>query len=1517
LDSFISEFLTFIEQREARLLSWGFYDVSFDVEELEEIFEAEAPSGLKDAWNKWRHRWPDMASLCDEMDYAGLLFRPETGIETYRSRFAEGVRLTARLRQMFQAKDWATGPNLVSDIKLHLEPRRYPNRDELPQDCLLDLEPIFTIPRIQTAAFEALSADSSGRVYDGFAGFQRRAFKHILSQYARKGISGSVVCAGTGSGKTKAFYIPAFLGMMADLHHADPFTKVIAIYPRNVLLADQLREALSEAEKVRPVLQRFGLRPFTFGALLGSTPYENWFKKDRSGKYSCEKYGWKRVVNGFVVPFLKSPKEPDQALVWRDADREAMRTSLYRSTGTANEPDVPDKTLIVTREQLRSAPPDVLFLSLEMLNREIGNPEWSNTFGMRRGDLKPRLLLLDEVHAYEGVTGGQAAWVLRRWRFWGSHRNLHVVGLSATLKEAPKHLGLVTGIPPSSIKEFQPRQDELTIEGMEYNLLVKGDPTSGASLLATSIQCGMLLARLMTPKHQPPTGTSGSVRGDVLFGRKVFGFTDNLDGLNRWYSDMVDAEQKRRLAKLRLHPDFRRPRQEVLPAVLMQMQRQGQVWDLPRKLGHDLTQSLMVTRCSSQDPGASAGSDIIVASSSLEVGYDDPEVGAILHHKKPTSLSSFIQRRGRAGRKRGVRPWTVVVLSDYGGDRWAFQQSERLFLPEIDSIFLPITNPYILRVQAAYFLVDWLGRRIGRRSPFAYLKPSDYSHSEVRTAIRILEDFLDQGPEWKEFRRDFAALFSQPFGKGGRLLSEMELDAIIWNAPRPLLRSAVPTLLRKLQSNFAYADPGKPDLIEDKGVSHPLPGYLPSATFAELDISEVTLEFPGEQGKEPEYMSISRALFETCPGRVSKRFSVAVKEKGYWHHFSENLLGGIKEAAVRDIFPQSLFLETVGGVDVYRPLSITLLARPQAVLESSNSFWKWQSTFRTIAGGLGLPIFKSGKFKGIFKDCRAYLHRDQSGIELLRYTHSCGFEIRRSRKDPLTGRLELRSADQGLPVKEAIGFKQQVDGIALHMDPSCLKHPPEIPSDGALRFRVDYFLDLIKASDHLADLINPFLAEWLWQTSLAMLTATALRNGCSLQDAQARLHSVRAEATRRVLDVIFQVRSGSEEDDTDTKLKQKLLALWTDSTVCEHMTELEKCLWTEPGQKYTEWIRRRYGATLAQAFRTGVVSRLSEVSEDDLMVDLELQEDGGAFIYLTETSSGGLGQIEMAVHELMQHPDLFHEGFRHALTYCSRDYIADNLTRAVASVVTDRDCLLSDAFARVRTARGFHAQETARDMLQAALEEMGFPASRSAVVSIITRLLQYGSSEQTDAMIHFQNKAIRKHSIRLGLNLDPRVFAYLCVNYLPAKRRLARLFEHIGGVEPNDGHIFAILQRFFITTCRDACSECLDQPNRFNDFGRPSRTLASLWLNLEAPVVSAESEGWVPTVLDALREHGHVELLTGTAHITDVSKTVQAFLAEELEIDYLLLPISIAGIKRYGAEWKITLKVKETGHVYP
>ena len=73
------------------------------------------------------------------------------------------------------------------------------------------------------------------------------------------------------------------MGVVGEIDR-QPFTKVISIYPRNVLLVDQLREGISESLKIYKTLTDKNKRPITFGALIGDTPetknafdYENSF----------------------------------------------------------------------------------------------------------------------------------------------------------------------------------------------------------------------------------------------------------------------------------------------------------------------------------------------------------------------------------------------------------------------------------------------------------------------------------------------------------------------------------------------------------------------------------------------------------------------------------------------------------------------------------------------------------------------------------------------------------------------------------------------------------------------------------------------------------------------------------------------------------------------------------------------------------------------------------------------------------------------------------------------------------------------------------------------------------------------------------------------------------------------------------------------------------------------------------------------------------------------------------------
>lgn len=1527
--AFASAALTALERREEQFVSWGFYDLSFSQADFGRILDEELDPDHATTWQRLASGGHTTDSLLSELLEAGLVYELHGMPGRYRTRFAEGVRLLARLRQVFRGDQWATAPNLVSDVKVRVAPRQYPKRDQSASSCWADLAKHAREARLQGRAFDALAHDSLGRDI-AFAGFQRRAFARIFAHYGRQGISGTVISAGTGSGKTKAFYVPAFLGAVADIaRDPAPSTKIIAVYPRNVLLADQLREALSEAAKLRQVLDAAGLRSLTFGALLSDTPPDaQSFTAFRSGQQSyVERFtDWTRRQNGWAIPYLRSPMDGESELTWRDADRAAGRTALFRSGGAVATPDVPDGVLRLTREAIQTSPPDVLFLSAEMLNQQLGNPAWGRALGVSADTPGPRLLLLDEVHTYEGIPGAQVAWVLRRWRHWAPQKDLHVVGLSATLREAPEHLGRVIGIDPTQVVEYRPTESELVSVDAEYSLAIKGDPASAASLLSTTIQAGMLLTRLLTPRGQAsPTGPS--LNGHRFFASKLFGFTDKLDVVNRWYSDMRHAEVALGLAKHRLPPSGtanpdadreERRRREI----------DGQVWGLPIALGHDLRRSLNVSRCSSQDPGANASSDLIVATSSLEVGFDDPEVGATIHHKAPRSLASFVQRKGRAGRRRGTRPWTVVVLSDYGADRWAFQNADQLFEPQLDSIYLPVENSHVMRMQAAYFLIDWIGRQLGDGDPYRYLRR--HGQPQRGRVIHLLTDLLNQGTSWRSFRHEFRALFRRPLGPRQLSLSDARIDTLLWDDPRPLLRHAIPSLLRKLDADWQQAGPnGDTGQREDADAGRPLPLFIPRATFGLLETGEARLTFtspplqPSARSrhtprlKAPETLPTVRALLESAPGNASKRYSTGDRERAYWLEFSSRLgdLGSPASAPVSSLYPDKLAVAHVDGTTVYQPHTVPLAAVPKGIRDTSRASWFWRAHFKLHGDGQTVPVLLGAPWDQAIASCRAFLHRNGTWIDVTRYASECRYEIRPDRGDSLVGRLAFRSATH--PDRtEAVGTRRSVDGLLIHLRGAHLRELPGLDDALRARLRTEYFRHCLRESRDLPDAISSFLRDWLWQTSMSMLTATAARQDISLAAAHSALHGRRVEAAERVLDVIFRVRAEDGEDspEDEARLRVRVLDVWRDPTLVPVIEAAEHSLWQPPPAEFDAWVRQRYAATIAQAIRAAAVSDIPGINEDDLALDVVESDDGGFDIFVTETTGGGVGIVEMIVAALRRSPDAFHEGIQHHLSWCPREAVTEALRAAArgsqrAGEAPDR---LRSAFEAVRLARSHQEVSVARDSLRGALRDVGVVPSRRHVVAIISRLLQPGTSPQTDALTAALDEERTRLTETLHAEIEPRAFSYHALRVPRLREPLERALSAIGGDSPTARQLYAICQRMVLFGCEDSCPECLDQPTGLSNLAPPSRALARRWLRLDPPSVEVSADSsWADHSRECLRRYGHVRVVVPDSLRSSAVSALHGLLTDEVDVGYLLLPMSVTRIERQAESWAVHLTLKD------
>src|SRR5207249_2479972 len=170
------------------------------------------------------------------------------------------IRLLSLLRQRFSFDDWQTAPMLVGDLKLQLQRRRYPQRNVCLPRVLDGLEAIGVRPLQREAVAHLLTGSDGAQL--SVAAFQEEAILQQFRNLQERGERGLVIGAGTGAGKTKAFYVPALAEIAATLT-LDRWVRAVAIYPRIELLKDQLGEALSEADKLMPFLREHGRRTVT------------------------------------------------------------------------------------------------------------------------------------------------------------------------------------------------------------------------------------------------------------------------------------------------------------------------------------------------------------------------------------------------------------------------------------------------------------------------------------------------------------------------------------------------------------------------------------------------------------------------------------------------------------------------------------------------------------------------------------------------------------------------------------------------------------------------------------------------------------------------------------------------------------------------------------------------------------------------------------------------------------------------------------------------------------------------------------------------------------------------------------------------------------------------------------------------------------------------------------------------------------------------------------------------------
>ncbi|ATE52692.1 protein DpdJ [Actinosynnema pretiosum] len=1483
---FVGQLLDSLEDRELPLLSWGITSGTLSQEEVHESIEAELLGYPEEEGAR-----PSKQQVFQHLLTRGLLFQvPDTSPPQYRTRFAEALRLTSQLRQLFPwmtktkppvanpATWWLQGKTLVSDYRLHVASRRYPARSIPAEEVLGQLS---TLDGWDEVAHRTVAAQIGERF---LARFQVDATRTIYSSLGSNRHGGVIIGAGTGSGKTLAFYLPSMAAIrqrkssMSGVH-------TLALYPRTELLRDQLREALAttiQIEKSDPSTTR----PLRIGVLYGDTPKT----ADHLDKPGYER-NWKRSGKALICPYLTCPRCEQGQLLWSDVDRRNNRETLTCSDCRAV---LREGVLALTRDSLKSRP-DLLFTTTEMLNRGSTDPALGPLLGWS-GSRKPSLVLLDEVHTYSGTHGAQVGLLLRRWRH-AVGRPVTFVGLSATLKNAAGFFSQLTGLRSEAIDYIEPSHADMEFEGREYSLALRGDPLSGTSLVSTSIQTAMLFGRVLEvdDTRLSPFGSTG------------FLFTDDLDVTNRFYDYLRSAEGEQSRSG-RVHSTPLAALRALDGCYHKARYADGQSWDLVEKIGHLLgsgsgmtTDHLPVARTTSQDGGVSTRATLIVATAALEVGFNDPRVGLVVQHKAPHDAAAFIQRRGRAGRKRGTRPITVAVLSDYGRDRLAYQGYETLFAPELSARDLPLVNRHVQKIQATQAMLDWLSRPFQQAHRWGDLrkllsapaqntsKDADQQQWVINALTKLLQSEQMLDSLTRHLQRALA-------------LSEREVEAVLWEQPRSLLLSVVPTIIRRLESNWKplRTDPGQLPFSF-------LPEYVTKTLFEPLNLPEVQLDLPFETPDDDGRLPIAKALREAVPGRVSKRYGYLRDDHRTWLAPPAD---DAKVLALDSATPEAPVLgywragpAWPDGLKVIRPFRIKLEMPPPEVLTSSQGFPLWATEIVPPYEGVhDVDVPRVVPWHGRVLHVGFGTHAAARPVAVRRMTFGASTDVR-TKQGGSKQRIEY--SYDGEPA--ALGFQLDVDAMRVEIARLDVDDPAVRQYLRSPQWRSTAFHRTVSEAASVRDVTDSFQRDWL---ALAYITAYSLIGVASDSTPEELWRSLRRgnwrEQLPQVISVLYREEDPSGVSSSGVQGKiDELRALSHLPEVVEALDNAGRLLFEDDVDLKTgELAKRAYRDTMGAAVLGAALRACRNAHEQDLLVDVVPGQLGSTSdeVWLSETSVGGIGVVEQLAAFYATDPQRFWSLVANTLQSSEYENTDVALTRLLRHAVEEPNGAIALAMSRIRAARSAAAADQALQELLVAWTALDGSPRRTAVSALAIRLLRPGSNRTTDAITLHLVDSWKRLEERLGVDLDARVIA--CAAGSGAL-----------SLPGSDKHLSAD-QVFSMLWPRGAQvrSQHLKHYQPYGDPDTPQvldRLLVSVAHDEQLPAIDITAADWRVEYAKRLTEHGAVWLVCPVSDPRALGEAVARIPAVPVDSGVLRVYGNVTSVVHNGGEYRVRVDLKE------
>lgn len=765
-----------------------------------------------------------------------------------RSRIAEICRLLKGVKQRFSPDDHLDAPHLIRSLKVDFRSRTRQRRSVPLKQPLSVLQAEFSGRRAHIAQSITALADAMEATFDGpmyLTRVQEAALYDLGAAYLRREAKQNsyVITGDTGSGKTEAFALPLFLGAIEDALSGARGTKVILVYPRIRLAVNQaqrLTRYLAALERVSGSFPTLSL-----GIQYGHTP------ADPNALTNQRQRGRGAPFDGFLCPECETG---ELALVGASHEPR-LRLECVSDTCSWSYGQ-----FAATREAIRKEPPDILITTTESLHRWLMEPNSSTVFGLapETGWVPPRAIVFDEIHLYENIHGAQITRLTRRlkhrieaaMRLWAKQAHdlawtsPMLIGMSATIGDPAAFWQKFTGQRPQVYSPVVTDFDDARA-GRDYYLFLRPESESRGRRVSTASATIQALMVLMRNMRKRQTNTGPKHRGLV--------FVESIDKLKRLHSDYRDAEEVRQLWQLRIpHIESGNPQtvQDPRPSDLPGF-ADAEVWYFDAQ---DPAQFAEGRRYRGAPPAALvvapqtvysgaddldnvlARSDLLFATTSLEVGFDDSALQLVFQHRAPRNAASFVQKKGRGGREAGDRSIMAVMLSAESYLDAFYYQNHRLLVDPED--YVPALNEDNYFVQRGHGIAAALDAATFTQATSGRMTSSWYGRDTVQLHRQLDEDRRRANRAMSEA---YFATTSRDFRR-----REPNLDAV-W-------ADFVDTVRGPVQPQEGIA-----------GAS----SWLPTNLFSSVNLPLVAVE--RADGREVT-LDVNLAASELAPGNVTRRF---------------------------------------------------------------------------------------------------------------------------------------------------------------------------------------------------------------------------------------------------------------------------------------------------------------------------------------------------------------------------------------------------------------------------------------------------------------------------------------------------------------------------------------------------------------------------------------------------------------------------------------------------------------------